>query len=236
MGLLTLLVKLSILPGILFFALQSQTFLSILQTNRTRFFYHTAGVKDIALTLDDGPNANSTQQILAVLKKHSVKATFFIIGLHAKQNPSLMKAIVSHGHEVQNHDYLDRCSVLQKSNLPEAVQKTEDILRSYVSRSPKYFRPGCGLYDSGMITSLSDYKLVLGNIYPHDILTNLIRPTSWLVQKYLLFRANPGSIIILHDKPRIYTPEVLDYILPLLKQDGYTFRTVSEMERLYPDT
>jgi len=61
--------------------------------------------KGIALTFDDGPNAAITPQILAILEKENIKATFFIIGNKIEQNAALLKKIDNEGHTIGNHSY-----------------------------------------------------------------------------------------------------------------------------------
>ena len=59
----------------------------------------------IALTFDDGPHPKKTEQILSILDKYEVKATFFVIGVNAVNYPNTLKKIVSSGHEIGNHTY-----------------------------------------------------------------------------------------------------------------------------------
>src|SRR4051812_10062814 len=63
------------------------------------------GSKRLALTFDDGPNDPHTRQLLDVLAKHQVKATFFVIGKFVKQRPDIVRAVVDAGHVIGNHTY-----------------------------------------------------------------------------------------------------------------------------------
>lgn len=67
--------------------------------------YGGLGEKEIAITVDDGPTPETTPEILAVFKKHGVKATFFLIGSNVKKYPELVKAILRDGHSVGNHTW-----------------------------------------------------------------------------------------------------------------------------------
>lgn len=61
--------------------------------------------KVVALTFDDGPDPAFTEAILDILKQKQVEATFFVIGKNASQNPSLLRRMVTEGHEIGNHGY-----------------------------------------------------------------------------------------------------------------------------------
>jgi peptidoglycan-N-acetylglucosamine deacetylase len=59
----------------------------------------------VALTFDDGPNPRTTPRILATLRKHNVKATFFVVGRQVEEHPRLLRRIVHEGHTIGNHSY-----------------------------------------------------------------------------------------------------------------------------------
>ena len=61
--------------------------------------------KVVALTFDDGHDPEFTEAILEILKQKQVKATFFVIGENARQNPSLLRRMITEGHEIGNHGY-----------------------------------------------------------------------------------------------------------------------------------
>jgi peptidoglycan-N-acetylglucosamine deacetylase len=224
----------------LLFIAQSNFFLDFFQTGNVRYRYHTAGHKDIVLTIDDGPCPNSTLYILNILKKYSVKATWFIVGNSAQHHKYLMNFLVADGQDIQNHDYLNHATIINYLKSKDAVndiRKTTDILKQFVSqRSLKYFRPGYGFYYSSLLSALSQYKFVLGNIYPFDTFTGYGPIGRFFLYNYISLRTSPGSIIILHDKNTLNNAEVLDRLIPKLQGSGYTFRTISEMEEKYPDS
>src|ERR1700692_3138771 len=63
------------------------------------------GSRQLALTYDDGPNDPHTQHLLDVLAKHSIRATFFLIGRYVKELPGTVRAIAQAGHVVANHTF-----------------------------------------------------------------------------------------------------------------------------------
>ena len=104
--------------------------------------------RQIALTYDDGPNDPHTLRLLEVLAKHSVHATFFLIGRYVQQRPQIARAILQAGHIVGNHTFthpllifkteaeirreLTQCRV----SLQEAIWRTQQSLPPSLRRTP----------------------------------------------------------------------------------------------------
>jgi peptidoglycan/xylan/chitin deacetylase (PgdA/CDA1 family) len=91
---------------------------------------------------------------------------------------------------------------------------------------PKYFRPGSGLFNKEMraLVKRLGYRLVLGNIYPHDAQI----PYWWLNARHILSMLRPGSIIICHDR-RSWTVPMLKKVLPEMARKGWKVVTLSEL-------
>src|SRR5581483_11951975 len=149
--------------------LQSRSILSYFQKGGVRYFYNTKNVKDIALTIDDGPDNVTTPRILAVLKKHNVKATFFLIGNRTMYYPEIVRMILRDGHSIGNHDFYDNLSVWRPTLFPNNLRVTHSLINSCMREyklelfdnassphdngtnteyleEPRFFRPGCGFY------------------------------------------------------------------------------------------
>ena len=93
-------------------------------------------------------------------------------------------------------------------------------------RPPKYFRPGSGFFSSAMLRIVADlgYRLVLGDVYPHDPIIS-----SWKINaRHVLSMLRPGSIIVCHDR-RQWTPPMLRHVLPVMKRRGYGVLSISEL-------
>jgi len=198
--------------------------------------------KLVALTIDDGPYP-STPNLLKCLSSHSVRSTLFLIGSHVEKyntttidsypHKSLLDWIRRDGHEIGNHTMSLRSSIsLTLPQLEDEIIRNERLLSlppGNNSSQQKLFRPGSGFYNTGMLSLAKKlgYRVVLGDVYPHDPLIS----SSYINSRLILSRVQPGSIIILHDRP--YTPKTLDIVLPTLKQMGYEVTTVGEMVRRY---
>src|SRR5206468_2131322 len=98
--------------------------------------------KKIALTFDDGPDNIYTPQILDVLHKYNVPATFFIIGLNGNQYPSVLKRIFDEGHEIGSHTYTHpNISVISDQQLSIELNATQRLFESRLGRRTVLFRP-----------------------------------------------------------------------------------------------
>lgn len=189
--------------------------------------------KQVALTFDDGPDNHFTLQILDILKKNNVKATFFIVGENAKAHPEVVKRIIREGHAIGNHswDHPDFPKI-STEKITEEIRKTQDELNSIVGFRPAMFRPPYGAVnssDNAIITSMGlniidwsvDTKDWAG-ASPQQILNE--------VKKEL----QPGGIILQHcaggKKGNLSnTVAALEQMIPLLKKEGYTFVTVPKL-------
>ena len=186
--------------------------------------------KKIALTFDDGPHPRNTPEILKILDKYGVKATFFIIGVNAKNYPETLSKVVESGHELGNHTYSHK---ILKSKSKEEISKEIIDTEREISKKNEYvttlIRPPCGFYDDGLISlaNENDYKIVLWSIDTHDWAHASVESIVSTVTNGL----HGGDIILFHDyiSGENNTPEALRIIIPRLLKQGYEFVTVSEL-------
>lgn len=103
------------------------------------------GAADLALTFDDGPNPIWTPRLLALLADHSVKATFFLLGSRAKQEPALVRRIAAEGHLIGNHSWSHPNLSLQSAKrIREELAQTSETLEQITGKQVRYFRPPFG--------------------------------------------------------------------------------------------
>lgn len=187
--------------------------------------------KLVALTIDDAPS-QYTQEILETLMRYDATATFFIIGSQAQGKRRILEELILEGNELGNHAMQDEPSrPLSDSTLTEHIQRVEDLInKAYVvagaESPPKYFRPGSGFFSDRMraLVKRLGYRMVLGNIYPHDPQISL-----WQVNaNHILSMLRPGGIIICHER-RPWTAPMLKKVLPEIKKRGYHVVTVTEL-------
>lgn len=182
----------------------------------------------IALTIDDGPDPNTTLEILKVLKENNAKATFFLLSDNVVGNEGLVTSILEDGHEIGNHLTSQRPSILySKSDFESQLLQAHEALSQFSSL--RWFRPGSGWYNNAMLSTLEkhDYQCVLGSVYPFDAAV----PSSQFASMYVMWRVKPGAIIVLHDSDGRgeRTVETLGTILPELVEQGFRITTLSEL-------
>ncbi len=182
----------------------------------------------VALTLDDGPDPATTPRLLAALRRHGARATFFLIASRVRERDSLVAAIVEDGHEIGNHFMRDRPAIGLARGAFEA-----DLLEAH-RRLARYgpirwARPGSGWYTRTMVATMErhGYRCALGSVYPLDA---AVPSVSWAV-RYILRNARPGAIVVLHDggSRGARTARVLETVLPELRRRGYRVVSLSEL-------
>lgn len=180
--------------------------------------------KKIALTFDDGPHPQFTEELLDGLKERGVRATFFVIGEHAELHPDIIKRMNEEGHVVGNHTYSHiQLTEGNRESFKQELIKTNEILTGITGKEVLYVRPPYGTWDKSFETELNMFP-VLWNIDPLDWCAN---DTSCVVSR-VLKAADENSIILLHDYYETSVKAALQIVDELQKQ-GYTFVTVEEI-------
>jgi peptidoglycan-N-acetylglucosamine deacetylase len=182
----------------------------------------------LALTLDDGPDSQSTPVILDELRKHGARATFFLISARMREQEPLVRSIVAEGHELGNHFSHERASIrLNKEEFERDLLHTHNVLTRFTQ--PVWARPASGWYTHAMVDVMTrhGYRCALGSVYPFDA---AIPSVSWATH-YILRNARPGAIVVLHDgRDRGQrTARVLARVLPTLRMRGYRVVPLSDL-------
>jgi peptidoglycan/xylan/chitin deacetylase (PgdA/CDA1 family) len=198
-------------------------------------------LKKIALTFDDGPYGTPTTQILAILKKEKVHATFFVMGMNVEKYPDIARAIVKAGNLIGNHTY-DHPKNLATDSLKAIdveLSKAENAITVATGKRPLWFRAPYGRTSPKMIKEVKSqgYKLVSWTVDPQD--WDYQKSTPEMIIKTVLAQAAPNAIILMHDGrdihvgyPRGNTVAALPLVIDALKKEGYTFVTVDQLDRL----
>jgi peptidoglycan/xylan/chitin deacetylase (PgdA/CDA1 family) len=189
------------------------------------------GERVVALTLDDGPDEAHTPAILALLRAHAARATFFMISGRVPGREALVAAAVAAGHELGNHLTRDEPSIrLRRAAFAAAVREAGAVLGRF--GPVRWLRPGSAWYDGAMLDAIerAGYRCALGSVYPYDAHV----PSPRLAAAYILANARPGAVVVLHEgggRGR-RTVEVLRRVLPALRARGYRVTTLSELAAL----
>lgn len=192
--------------------------------------------KIVALTFDDGPNGKYTQQVIDILDREGVKATFFLIGKNVETYPEIAKEIAAHGHAIGNHSYTHPwlLPVENMKSIMSETERAEEAIYEATGQLPKIFRPPHGLRTPWMddIIRREGYT-----IYTWDDMTTdyLQRTSERKIAERILSNVHPGSIIVLHDGINLEHEinrenmiKALTVIIKELKREGYEFVKLDE--------
>jgi len=106
---------------------------------------HTASSRKIALTFDDGPNPAVTPRLLELFERHSVRATFFLIGKFARACPELVREISARGHLIGNHSDTHANLIFQsRTGIRDELARCQDAIATARAEPPRWMRPPYG--------------------------------------------------------------------------------------------
>ena len=189
--------------------------------------------KVVALTFDDGPHPQYTEQVLNLLDQYEAKGTFFLVGEHAENNPEIVYRMYEDGHEIANHTYTHPFTKSVPIVMKE-IEQANDVLFSITGYAPTLFRPVEGQYTDELVEEIvkEGYKLVMWSW--HQDTEDWKDPGVDKIVDKVLSGIEEGNIVLFHDGGgnREQTVKALEKILPELKKQGYKFITVSEMLKL----
>lgn len=185
--------------------------------------------KVIALTFDDGPWENTTRQILNILKKNNIKATFFVVGSALQNNPELGKQIVTEGHVIANHTWNHWYHFMNPQAAAFEIDQTTKLIYKLTGVKTNLFRPPGGHLSNGLVAYARSkkYATLMWSADSRDFQ----KPTPATMVNTVLKYASPGGIVLLHDGggDRTNTVRALPQIITKLKQQGYSFVTIPEL-------
>lgn len=195
------------------------------------------------LTFDDGPSSNITPQILDVLKKEEVKATFFVLGAMVKANPEVLKREKEEGHYIANHSYSHVYpKVYANENKPlEEYNKTNKIIQDALGDNEyqsNIFRfPGGsvgGYYDKLKKKAKKKFKENGISSLDWNCLTNDSdgANTKQAIMKNLknTSKGKKSLVILMHDAPnKDLTAETLPDVIKYLREQGYSFKNMYDV-------
>ena len=183
--------------------------------------------KMISISFDAAWGNEDTQQLIDILGKYNVKATFFVVGQWVDKYPESVKALSDAGHEVMNHSNTHaHMSKLSRDEIIADVNACNDKIEAVTGARPTLIRPPYGEYDDNVVSSIRSMGM---------------EPIQWDVDsldwkdlcaaditKRVTSKVQPGSIVLFHNAAK-HTPEALPTILESLLQQGYTFVPISQL-------
>ncbi|MGJ7913039.1 polysaccharide deacetylase family protein [Neobacillus sp. LXY-1] len=152
---------------------------------------------EVAFTFDDGPNPVYTPQILDLLKRHQIKATFFVLGSKAEKYPEIIKRIYDEGHLLGIHNFVHRANWgMSPWKVRRDLEKSAFIIEKITEERPIYYRPPWGLLNLFDLFLLKKYKIILWSVMAEDWRSN---GGSEKVKNRLLHQIKKGDVVLLHD-------------------------------------
>ena len=184
--------------------------------NWTRLPAIAAARREIAITIDDGPDPDVTPAVLDVLDAHKTRATFFVIGSSAARHPALCREIVARGHSVQNHSdrHTHAFSLLGPHGLAREIGAAQARLGEITGVAPRWFRAPAGLRNPFLAPVLDRLGLELVSWTRRGYDTVRREPAG--VMRRLCDGLAAGDILLLHDGHAARTPAGQPVVLAVL--------------------
>lgn len=181
-----------------------------------------------ALTFDDGPHGPKTIQLLDILRKLQVPATFFVVGKQVLKFPEIVQRMALEGHEIGNHTFHHyRLPKIPLEEVPYELDATRNALYKILGARIRLMRPPGGEYNPAVqrVIEQRGYVNVLWSDDPADF---AVGRTTAQIEGFVRRDFTPGGIILLHDGiPATWA--ALPNIVSRIRAKGITFVTVSEL-------
>lgn len=185
--------------------------------------------KTFYLSFDGAPNPPGTDNVLAALARHEVKAAFFMEGRRLEDQAECARRVLAAGHDIGNHSYNHpEFDTVPLEVCIEEVEKTDQILFEKLGIQTRLLRPPAGRLTPQVEREFlrRGYDIVLWSYSIKD----WIGPAAAAVAERVLSQARDQAIIVFHDRVE-WVPQTLDFIIPRLKEQGYQFKKISESGR-----
>jgi len=185
----------------------------------------------VSLTFDDGPNTEFTPRVLELLKQYNAKATFFLIGKHAKKYPQLVQDILKQGHSIGNHTYshTNDFGFFGTSKVVKELQTANKVIEKITGFKMKLYRPAFGVTNPSIQEAVQQLKInsIGWNVRSLDT----THRSEEAILKRITNKVSKGDIILLHDTS-YKTVEVLERLLLFLQVNNLKSVTVEELLKI----
>ena len=187
--------------------------------------------KQIAISFDAAWGNEDTPVLIDILKKHNVKATFFLVGSWADHYPNSVKDLAAAGHSIQNHSnthpHLTQIGI---DKAKEEILSCNRKVQKITGKAPVLLRPPYGDYNGDVVTLTESL-----NMYPIQWSVDSL---DWMeisadeIYNNVVPKIKPGDIVLFHNAAK-HTPEALPRIIEDLQKQGYTFVLIEDL--IYKD-
>lgn len=182
--------------------------------------------KQIAITFDDGPDPEFTPLVLDLLKKHHIKAAFFLIGKQIEGNEALLLRMIDEGHIIGNHSFshVNHFGFKSTKAVTEDLDKSAQIIENTTGKKPTLFRPPFGVSNPNIARAarILQYVVVGWSIRSLDTLG---KPADKTIKR-VIQRLKPGAVILLHDNHERIVP-ILEGIMKKVEGEREGYKVVA---------
>jgi peptidoglycan-N-acetylglucosamine deacetylase len=193
------------------------------------------GTKKLAFTYDDGPNDPFTPQLLEVLAKHGVRATFFLIGRYAQARPDIVCQVLRAGHVIGNHTFSHPLlTFASDAQIRAELTDCHRALADAAGEPSNLFRPPFGGRRPAVLRVARQMGLhpVMWNITGYD----WNAASADHIERRVANHIQGGDVVLLHDgghkefgADRSRTVTATDHLISRYQSEGYEFVTIPEM-------
>mgnify|MGYP000823147950 CR=1 FL=1 len=183
--------------------------------------------KVVALSFDAAWGNEDTQQLIDILNKYEVNATFFLVGDWVDKYPESVKALADNGNEVMNHSSTHpHMAQLSAEQIQTEVNTCADKIEAVTGTRPTLFRCPYGEYNDTVVSTINGLGM---HVIQWDVDSlDWKGLSSDEITSRVLTRVQPGSIVLFHNAAE-HTPEALAGIIEALIADGYSIIPISQM-------
>ena len=189
--------------------------------------------KEIAISFDDGPAANYTKEILAILNDANTKATFFCIGNRIAGNEAVLKQLQADGHIIGNHSYSHHFwfDMYSAKKMQEDLDQMDAEMERVTGLKPKLFRPPYGVTNPNLAKAIKNggYTPVGWSVRSMD---TVIKDGKKLLEK-INQGIKPGAVFLFHDTSKT-TLDILPQFIQEVKKRGYNIIPLDKLLALQP--
>lgn len=188
-------------------------------------------LKQIAITFDDGPNAEYTNKIMDVLAEFNAKATFFVIGKNILGNESIVSELDKKGHTIGNHSYSHSFFIdfKSKNGFIEEINHTNSIVEKIIGKKIKLFRPPYGVTTPAIASAVKKLNV---NVIGWDVRSmDTTKDNETVVFRRVSEQIKPGSILLFHDTSD-KTVSVLKQTLNFANHNGFKIVSIEELLKI----
>ncbi|API91303.1 delta-lactam-biosynthetic de-N-acetylase [Virgibacillus pantothenticus] len=195
------------------------------------YYADDSGEKNVYVTFDNGYEQGYTSDILDILKKYHVPATFFVTGHYVKSEPDLVKRMVNEGHIVGNHSYHHPdFTIMSKESIQKELESLEEAVAAITDQKEmKYLRPPRGMFSKDTLKWANQlgYIHVFWSLAFKDWETSKQKGWKYAFEQ-VKEQIHPGAIILLHTVSSD-NAKALEKMIQELKRQGYTFKSLDDL-------